>query len=230
MDDLYARLAELESNLGYVFKNKDILLNALAHSSYENEHHPKGGSNERLEFLGDSVLSLITAEYLFEHLEKDEGVLTKIKAKSVCEEALYEYAQTLNLGDYILFGKGEKEVGKNRPSTVSDCFEAVLAAIYLDSDYETAKKFVLPFISNIGKEFSEPFTDYKTILQEIVQKNKGEKMSYRVVDETGPEHNKTFVCQVLLNSNVIGEGSAHSKKHAEQQAAKAALELMGVVD
>jgi len=228
MNDLNKYPEELEKKLGHTFKDRSLLVNALAHSSYENEHATKGGSNERLEFLGDSVLSLICAEYLYFHIGKDEGYLTKMKAKAVCESSLFEFAQTLNLGDYMLFGKGEKEVGKLRPSTLSDCFEAVIAAIYLDEGYDAAKKFVTPFLAEVISNADEFFKDYKTLLQEIVQKNKGERLSYRIVAESGPEHNKTFVCEVLLNSNIIGTGEGHSKKNAEQQAAKKALALMGV--
>lgn len=230
MKELQKNLEELENKLGHRFSDKNLLINALSHSSYENEHATKGGSNERLEFLGDSVLSLICAEYLYFHMDKNEGYLTKMKAKAVCESSLFEFAQTLSLGDYMLFGKGEKDVGKLRPSTLSDCFEAVIAAIYLDAGYEAAKKFVVPFLSEVTSNADEFFKDYKTLLQEIVQKNKGERLSYRIVGESGPEHNKTFICEVLLNSNIIGKGEGHSKKNAEQQAAKKALELMGVSD
>ncbi len=228
MNDLINYPEALEEKLGHKFNDRSLLMNALAHSSYDNEHATKGGSNERLEFLGDSVLSLICAEYLYFHIDKDEGYLTKMKAKAVCESSLFEFAQTLKLGDYMLFGKGEKDVGKLRPSTLSDCFEAVIAAIYLDAGYEEAKKFVTPFLADVISNADEFFKDYKTLLQEIVQKNKGERLGYRIVGESGPEHNKTFVCEVLLNSNIIGTGEGHSKKNAEQQAAKKALELMGI--
>ena len=228
MNDLNCYPEELEKKLGHKFKDRNLLINALSHSSYENEHATKGGSNERLEFLGDSVLSLICAEYLYFNINKDEGYLTKMKAKAVCESSLFEFAQTLDLGDYMLFGKGEKDVGKLRPSTLSDCFEAVIAAIYLDAGYEAAKTFVTPFLAEVITNADEFFKDYKTLLQEIVQKNKGERLSYRIVGESGPEHDKTFICEVLLNSNIIGTGEGHSKKNAEQQAAKKALELMGI--
>lgn len=225
-----ANFEEFEERIGHKFNDKRLLKNALSHSSYENEHATEGGSNERLEFLGDSVLSLICAEYLYFEIDKDEGHLTKMKAKVVCESSLFEFAQTISLGDYMLFGKGEREVGKIRPSTVADCFEAVIAAIYIDAGYEAAKKFVLPFIAEVTKNSDDFFKDYKTLLQEIVQKNKGERLSYRIVGESGPEHEKVFSCEVLLNSNVIGVGEGHSKKNSEQQAAKKALLLMGVIE
>lgn len=230
MSEQIKNLSELEGKLGHTFADKSLLFNALAHSSYENEHATKGGSNERLEFLGDSVLSLITAEYLYSHSDRDEGYLTKTKARAVCESTLYDFAKTLGLGEYMLFGKGEREAGKLRASTLSDCFEAVLAAIYLDAGYEAAKKFALPFITDAIRNSDEFFRDYKTLLQEIVQKNRGEKLSYRISGESGPEHNKTFVCEVLLNSNIIGTGEGHSKKNAEQEAARKALALMGITD
>lgn len=224
------KLNELENKLGYVFNDRNLLINALSHSSYDNEHFTKFGSNERLEFLGDSVLSLVTAEYLYGLTDKDEGYLTKAKARAVCESSLFEFAQTLQLGEYMLFGKGEEAAGKIRPSTLSDCFEAVIAAIYLDGGYEQAKKFIIPFLENVVHHANAFFKDYKTLLQEIVQKNKEEKLSYRIVDERGPDHDKTFVCEVLLNSNVVARAEGHSKKMAEQTAAKEALALMGIHD
>lgn len=230
MNELSNNLKQLEEKIGHRFSDINLLINALSHSSYENEHATKGGSNERLEFLGDSVLSLVCAEYLYFNMDKDEGYLTKMKAKAVCESSLFEFAQSLSLGDYMFFGKGEKEVGKLRPSTLADCFEAVIAAIYLDAGYEAAKRFVVPFLTEVTKNADEFFKDYKTLLQEIVQKNKGERLSYRIVGEKGPEHEKIFACEVLLNSNVIGIGEGHSKKNAEQQAAKKALLLMGVIE
>lgn len=224
---IYDSLPALESRIGYTFRNKDLLINALIHSSYMNENQVPCGSNERLEFLGDSVLSLAAAEYLYENVKKDEGYMTKVKAAAVCETALYEYASTFDLGEFLLFGKGDQEEGRKRPSILSDAFEAVLGAMFLDGGYEPVKKFVVPFISELIVE-DNGVKDYKTKLQEVVQKNKGEKLYYNIVSETGPAHDRTFVCEVLLNTNKIGRGEGHSKKIAEQKAAEQALSLMGI--
>lgn len=221
----------LEKNLKYTFKNKELLKNALAHSSYTNEK--KGGltSNERLEFLGDSVLSIIVSEYIYKNFPNlPEGQLTRIRASLVCEKALCSFSKQLGVGDYILLGKGERaNGGAERPSILADAFEAILAAIYLDGGMEPAKNHILRFIK---KELShlenENFKDYKTELQEIIQRNPEEKLTYVLTGETGPDHDKCFTVEVHLNSNVIGEGSGHSKKNAEQAAAKKALELMGI--
>ncbi len=211
---------------GYTFKNEELLKTALSHSSYANEH--KRESNERLEFLGDSVLSIIVSEYLFSRFpEVDEGELTKMRASLVCEKSLAGFAEKIGLPDMLLLGKGEMAMGGNkRPSIVSDAFEAVLAAIYLDGGMAAAKKFVLRFMPkhHIGGSFK----DYKTALQEVIQKNPEEQLSYQLINESGPEHDKQFTVEVHLNSNVIGTGVGHSKKNAEQMAAKEALLLMGV--
>jgi len=230
MEKLYisGRLEELEKKINYSFRDKKLLVNALLHSSYVNEHHHLGiGDNERLEFLGDAVLSLSCAEYLFKTVNEDEGHLTRFRAQFVCESALFLYAKEIDLGQYIFFGKGEKEEGQSRPSTLSDAFEALLGAIFLDSNFDTAKKFILRFFGEytVGQNI---MGDYKTKLQEIIQKNKGEKLRYEIVSESGPAHDRKFVCKVYLNANCIGEGEGSSKKNAEQEAAKKALELMGV--
>ena len=204
---------------------------ALTHSSYANEMKDKGiKCNERLEFLGDAVLSIVVADYIFENMpELPEGELTKLRSSLVCEKALFKFGKEINLGDYLKLSKGEKNGGgAQRPSIVSDAFEAVIAAIYLDGGIEPARKHILRFvIPEINNRNTKPFKDYKTTLQEIVQKNPGEKISYRLVSETGPDHDKHFVFEVLLNSNAIGKGGGRSKKEAEQNAAKEALELMG---
>lgn len=230
MEKLYtsAGLSGLENRINYVFRDKKLLVNALLHSSYVHEHPHLGiGNNERLEFLGDAVLSLSCAEHLYKTVNEDEGHLTRFRAQFVCEEALYSYAKKIDLGKYIFFGKGEKESGADRPSTLSDAFEALLGAMFLDSDFPTVKKFILGFFdkSEVDKNVTG---DYKTTLQEIIQRNKGEKLSYEIVSESGPDHDKKFVCKVYLNTNCIGEGEGSSKKHAEQMAAKKALELMGL--
>ncbi len=211
---------------GYEFKNKGLLKTALTHSSYANETKTK--SNERLEFLGDSVLSIIVSDYIFHHMPNvDEGKLTKLRASLVCEQSLAEFAREIKLNEMILLGKGEKSTGgADRPSIISDAFEAVLAAIYLDGGIEPAKKFVLRFIKN--KLSGGVFKDYKTALQEVIQKNPEEQLYYKLKSESGPEHDKKFTVEVYLNSNPLSEGVGHSKKDAEQQAAKKALLFMGV--
>lgn len=225
-------MKELEKKIKYNFKNSQLLKRALTHSSFANENHSSGiTSNERLEFLGDSVLNFITAEYLFEKYRKyPEGELTKLRSALVCEKALNEFAQDISLGNYLILGKGEEHSGaRKRASTLSDAFEAIIAAIYIDGGLESAKRFVLPFIKSYAPaaEKGKTFKDYKTILQEIAQKNPDERLEYVIVDEKGPDHNKEFCAEVHLNSNVIGKGSGKSKKEAEQEAAKVALELMG---
>lgn len=221
-------MTDFERRIGYEFKDKSLLKRALTHSSYANEKGT-GLDNERLEFLGDSVLGFITAEYLFDHYkDKAEGDLTKKRAYAVCEKTLFGYAEKIGLGDMILLGRGEERTGgRQRPSVVSDAFEAVIAAIYLDGGIENAKKFVLPFIE-IASETKPVFKDYKSTLQEVLQQNPTEKFEYIVVGESGPDHNKEFIVEVHLNSNVIGTGRGSSKKRAEQEAARSALELMGL--
>lgn len=221
-----------EEILGYRFNNKKLLHEALSHSSYANENKKHRHSNERLEFLGDSVLSIVVSEYLFEHYKHlPEGELTKIRASLVCESSLFEFAKKIQMGDHILLGKGEENTGgRERPSILADAFEAVIAAIYLDGGMEPAKKHILRFIpENLHSNGDVGFNDFKTILQEIIQKNPEEHVSYILENESGPDHAKEFTVAVMLNSNVIGRGSGKSKKQAEQQAAKAALELMGYV-
>lgn len=220
---------KLQNNLGYHFKNPALLSRALTHSSYANERHVDTGDNERLEFLGDSVLGFITAEYLFaNHRDFPEGELTKLRAYAVCEKSLFSYAEEIGLGNYLKLGKGEERTGgRTRPSVLSDAFEAVIAAIYLDGGMDEAKKFVLRFVVPYV-EAKPTFKDYKTMLQEVVQKNQGETLEYVLVSETGPDHDKCFTVEVHLNSNVLGRGVGGSKKKAEQNAAKEALELMGI--
>ncbi len=221
-------MKELERKIGYCFKDKELLRLALTHSSYANERDRKE-DNERLEFLGDSVLGFITAEYLFSVLKnKAEGDLTKLRANAVCEKSLAGFAREIDLGDYILLGKGEKMTGGNqRPSILSDAFESVIAAIYLDGGMDEAKKFVLRFVSESTTDTAQA-TDYKTLLQEIIQKNPDEHLTYRLVAESGPDHHKEFTVEVYLNSNCVGTGTGLSKKKAEQAAAREALRLMGI--
>ena len=215
--------------IGYSFKNESLLENALRHSSYANEGNRGLKSNERLEFLGDSVLGFVTARYLFHNETGAEGELTKLRAALVCEKALCSYARKLGLGQFLLLGKGEQLTGgADRPSILADAFEAVIAAIYLDGGLPSVETFLLPYLKEErSQQKKAQFKDYKTALQEIVQQNPGERLSYELVKESGPDHNKQFCMQVLLNSNVIGVGYAHSKKEAEQLAAREALKLMG---
>ena len=224
-------MKEFEKVIGYQFKNKTLLKEALTHSSYANEHRDKGiKCNERLEFLGDAVLSIVVAEYIFTNCpDLPEGELTKLRSSLVCEKALFKFGKQINLGDYLLLSRGEKNGGGyNRPSIVSDAFEAVIAAIYLDGGIEPAKRHILSFvIPEIKSQSKKPVKDYKTTLQEIVQQNPGEVLEYHMVSESGPDHDKHFVFEVHLNSNVIGKGGGRSKKEAEQNAAREALELMG---
>ncbi|MBQ1951082.1 MAG: ribonuclease III [Clostridia bacterium] len=222
-------LKKLMENIGYTFRDVRLLEQALTHSSYVNERRDRGDCYERLEFLGDSVLGFITAQYLYEKERESEGELTKLRAAVVCEKALCSYSQSLEIGSYMRLGRGEQQSGGHkRPSILADMYEAVLAAIYLDGGMQPAEAFVLRFIiPEIENQRRRHFKDYKTALQEIVQQNPGERLEYVLVGESGPDHNKTFSAQVHLNSNVIGAGRGHSKKEAEQQAAREALKLMG---
>ena len=222
---------ELQDKIGYHFNDVSLLKEALTHSSFANEHRAQHIKyNERLEFLGDAVLSIVVSDYIFKNCpELPEGELTKLRASLVCEKSLYEFAKRIDLGNYLLLSKGEKNNGgADRPSILSDAFEALIAAIYIDGGMKSASKhilnFVVPEIKNTKKK---RINDYKTTLQEIIQKNPGEQLEYVLVDESGPDHNKHFVVEVHLNSNVIGKGGGRSKKEAEQQAAREALELMG---
>lgn len=225
-----AALHELEGKLEYTFSDLTLLDTALTHSSFANEQGPGHKYNERLEFLGDSVLGFITADKFF-HAFRDipEGRLTKLRASTVCEESLFEFAKQIDLGSYLLLGKGEdKNGGRERASIVSDAFEAVIAAIYLDGTIEAARKFVLRFVMTAVEEKTITFKDYKTQLQEIIQKNPEEQLQYVLSGESGPDHDKRFEVEVHLNSNVIGRGVGRTKKQAEQEAAREALSLMGV--
>ena len=233
-----AELAVLESRIGYEFKKKEILLRALTHSSHSNESGLKNHHiycNERLEFLGDSVLSIITSNYLYgKFAECPEGELTRMRAEVVCERALSEYAIKIELGKHLLLGIGEeKNNGRERKSILADAFEALLAAIYLDAGengMETVEKFLLPFIIGeiekigTGKGFSG---DPKSLLQQFVQQAEGDFLEYVVVGQSGPDHMKLFRVEARLNSNVIGRGQGRSKREAEQNAAREALALFG---
>ncbi len=234
-----ASLDELQTKLGYRFQDPALLERALTHSSYSNEtgarnHHLL--SNERLEFLGDSVLSVISSEYLYRtYSHLPEGDLTRVRAALVCESALASYAEELGLGEYLLLGKGEKQSGgAKKPAVIADAFEAILAALYLDvggaKALDRVAQFLLPFLKKamtLLPDMGGYHADCKSRLQEFVQKDKGTP-EYRLVGESGPDHNKTFHVEVYLDSNCIGRGEGHSKKHAEQAAARAALSLFGI--
>lgn len=226
---------ELENKIGYKFVNVNNLLLALTHSSYSNEMKArdiKTDCNERLEFLGDSVLSYVTSEYLYSEFPYlPEGDLSRIRASAVCEKSLHKLASSIGLGDYLLLGNGEENTnGRKRPSILADAFEALLAAIYLDGGIETVKKFLLPIIIPEISEITQKGKDldYKTSLQQIIQQEKGDLLEYVITDETGPAHMKEFTVEARLNGNVIGRGIGGSKRAAEQNAAKEALSLFGI--
>lgn len=220
---------KLEKKLQYTFNNKNLLKEAVTHSSYTNETHNSVKCNERLEFLGDAVLSIISAQFLFEKFpELPEGNLSKIRSSLVCTQSLSAFAREIELGSFMLFGKGEAATGgAERPSILEDAFEAVIGAIYLDGGMEPARDFVLRFLGREIENKHTNFKDYKTTLQEIVQQNPDERLNYVPVGESGPDHDKRFQVELHINSNVIASGIGRSKKQAEQDAARQALELMG---
>lgn len=230
-EELKLVLEQLEKDLGYSYKNKNNLLLALTHSSYANENKSeKLQSNERLEFLGDAVLNIVISEYIFKNNESlSEGEMTRIRASIVCEASLLRCSEELNVGKYLLLGKGEEITGgRTRVSILSDAFEALIGSIYLDGGFEYAKSFILRKMKDIIDKASEGsnFVDYKTQLQEFVQKNAGSSVNYEIVDEQGPDHNKLFVSNVMVSDRILGSGRGRSKKEAEQNAAKAALEKL----
>ena len=216
-----------EDIIGYTFKKPEYLDRALTHSSYVGG---KTGSNERLEFLGDSVLSVVVSGYLFGALDVPEGQLTKLRAKLVCEDTLYGFAKKISLGGHLKLGKGEEATGgRERKSILADAFEALIAAIYLDGGLECARSFIMGFMpaTDALKSGKIVLGDYKTALQEVIQQNPEERVCYEIANESGAAHNRIFTANVLLNDQVIGTGKGKSKKEAEQEAAKQALSLMG---
>lgn len=217
----------LEAKIGYTFRDRSLLRNALTHSSYANEHRDSGvPSNERLEFLGDSILGLVVADHLYRtRPDLPEGDLTRIRAALVCEGSLVDVARELDLGSYLKLGKGEESGGgRHRPSIQADAVEAMLAAVYLDGGIGQARKLIHSLILGHEQEKTAAGRDYKTALQELIQRESGQVLSYRLVDESGPDHAKLFSMEVLLNGSAIGTGQGHSKKEAEQAAAKAAVQ------
>ena len=219
---------ELEEKIGYNFKDSHLLRHAVTHSSYVNEKHmKKADCNERLEFLGDAVLELISSEYLFfENQTMPEGELTKLRASMVCEKALAFCARDLELGSYLLLGKGEDATGgRFRESITSDALEALIGAIYLDGGFANAKEFIHKYILT-DIEHKQLFYDSKTILQEIVQENGTQPVEYILTKEEGPDHNKNFTVEARVNGKVMGQGSGHTKKAAEQAAAYQAIRVL----
>lgn len=220
----------LEKKLGYNFKNISLLNTALSHSSYANENKRSGAeSNERLEFLGDAVLGFVVAEYLYRNFPQlPEGKMTRLRAELVCEKGLNEVAEKLRLGEYLLLGHGEERGGgRERPSILADAVESVLAAVYLDGGIAPAEKFIRDFILNpfeAGESGNDE--DYKTLLQELVQREHSQTLEYRLTGESGPDHAKVFQVEAILNGKAISAGTGKSKKDAEQSAAKHALEIL----
>ena len=221
----------LEERLGYTFQNKALLKGAMYHSSYANEHRGSDiQSNERLEFLGDAVLGLVVGEHLFRtHPDAPEGDLTRMRAALVCEESLHEVAQSLGLGQYLKLGRGEESGGgRRRPSILADATESVFAAVYLDGGMEAARSLIHRVLLDENREeaVERRRKDYKTVLQEMVQRKSNQVLRYELVGSAGPDHAKVFSACVKLNGQVIGLGTGHSKKEAEQAAARTALEQM----
>lgn len=220
--------SELEKGLGYRFSDRALLQNALTHSSYANENRERGVlDNERLEFLGDAILGFVVADYLYRHFpQKPEGELTRIRADLVCETNLAKAAGTIRLGEFLLLGHGEEHAGgRKRNSIVSDAMESVIAASYLDGGFEAARgiidRLILSDIPVRPRNF-----DYKTALQELVQRKKEQVLHYELVGESGPDHDKHFTVAVLLNGQTVGHGTGSSKKRAEQAAAESAIEKL----
>ena len=222
-------IKDLETAIGYSFRNITLLQNALTHSSYANERwHNSLMSNERLEFLGDSILGMVVATYLYQTFpDRPEGELTRMRADMVCEQALAVVANRLDLGKHLLLGNGEEQGGgRNRASILADAVESVIAATFLDGGMDAARDFIKTFILCDVPVTKLHNADYKTALQERVQKKKDQVLRYVLTGETGPDHDKRFMVQVLLNEKVVGEGSGSSKKRAEQDAARTALETL----
>lgn len=216
----------LEDKLGYRFHDRSLLEHALTHSSYANEHHLGSiRSNERLEFLGDSILGMIVADHLYRTFPTlTEGDLTRMRANLVCENSLVLVAKALDLGRYLKLGKGENACGgRSRPSILADAVEAILAAVFLDGGLDHDRDIIQRFILDNLEAVNQASRDHKTYLQELIQRKSGQSLSYELTGSSGPDHNKTFTVSVLLNGTPIGQGSGRSKKEAEQDAANAAI-------
>lgn len=227
-----AEIRGFQEKTGYSFNNEQLLIRALTHTSYANEiGRSKNESNERLEFLGDAVLELIISEHIYKtHPDMSEGEMTKLRASVVCEENLSHHARLLHFGDYMLLGKGERATGgAERNSLLADAFEAVLGAVFLDGGIEQARQYALSSLAGDIAENGQTGgkkVDYKTDLQEIMQRSSKEQLIYSVLSETGPDHDKEFVSSVSHSGSVIGTGSGRTKKESEQNAAKMALEAL----
>ena len=222
-------IKDLETDLGYRFRNITLLQNALTHSSYANERwHDSLKSNERLEFLGDSILGMVVAEYLFRSFpDRPEGELTRMRADMVCENSLSAVADKLKLGEYLLLGHGEERLGgRTRASILADAVESVIAASFLDGGMEAARGIITRFVLTDVPVKRLHNADYKTMLQELVQQKKNQSMVYTLVGESGPDHDKHFEVELSLNGTVVGRGSGSSKKRAEQDAAHNAMKLL----
>ena len=222
-------IKDLENAIGYRFQNITLLQNALTHSSYANERwHNSLMSNERLEFLGDSVLGMVVAEYLYKTFpDRPEGELTRMRADMVCEQTLAAVAGRIELGKHLMLGNGEEQGGgRGRDSILADAVESVIAACFLDGGMAAARKFIEQFILVEVPVKKMNNADYKTALQELVQQKKNQVLSYRLTGESGPDHDKRFDVEVSLNGKVVGSGSGSSKKRAEQMAARCAMESL----
>ena len=221
-------LEKLEQSIGYTFKNKELLKNALTHTSYAFENYQQ--SNEKLEFLGDSILEFVSSKYLYENFQKlKEGEMTKVRADIVCEKSLYEIAKRHNFSDFLYLGKSELSCNKEvRPAIMADSVEAIIAAIYFDSNLEEAEKFIIENLKDAAKVASEHVgqKDYKTVLQEILQKNGEVKIEYVIIKEQGPDHDKIFTAEVKYNNIVLAIGEGKTKKAAEMEAASKAIEKL----
>jgi len=229
-------ILQLQTEIGYIFRDINLLQTALTHSSYSNEMKSQGmvyDSNERLEFLGDAVLEIVISEYLFENYKKrSEGMLTKMRQNLVCEKTLAKLAAKIGLGDYLNVGRGEENTGcRQRPKVLADAMEALIAAIYLDShDRDECTRVILSLIeSEINESLVTQNGDYKTMLQQLVERDGNAILEYRITNESGPEHDKTFTVVAAVNNNIVGTGVSKSKKDAEMQAARIALQLFGVI-
>lgn len=223
------KIVLLQKKINYRFKNPQLIIEALTHSSYANEiKHKKVFHNERLEFLGDSVLSIVISDYIFQRYSQlPEGELTKVRANVVCESSLASKARMMELGDFMMLGRGEElSGGRQRVSILADAFEALIGALYIDGGMEPAKEFVLSNLEDLVEQASQGnlFKDFKTYLQELLQSKSTEKISYRVVNETGPDHDKVFDVEVCFGDRPLGRGTGKSKKEAEQRAAQEAVE------
>ena len=222
-------IKELENAIGYRFHNISLLQNALAHSSYANERwHDSLKSNERLEFLGDSILGMVVADHLYRNFaNRPEGELTRMRADMVCEKALAQVANQIGLGEHLLLGKGEEQGGgRGRDSILADAVESIIAACYLDGGMEAAKAFISRFVLVNVPVSRLTNADYKTALQELVQQKRNQMLTYTMVGESGPDHDKRFEVELTLNGQVVGHGIGSSKKRAEQDAARNAMEAL----